>query len=817
MTPSPQLLPAQAAAPSPAPPGARGAGPPRARVARRALAALAALAFLWLAGAAAGLTGAAVAQTFGDYGMVGGAPADAGPRLEDYGRLAETYPSDSALDMTQRGVSAFRARLMALAAQAPQAPGVVWRALVAASPGGNPSYFLGLLVFLVFLLGIGRAVAVLFAVYVARPAFVRMQRPTPQGLAEKLPVLATRVVFTVAGLAITLAVAVLVGAGFYPENNAAAVGTAIAVFAGYGAARIVQIVWRMTLAPYLPEYRVPRLSDRDARRLYRWLYGLALPMIVATAALEWFRLLGAPLEVVRLGRLLVEALAAVVVAAGAWANRAAIAGAILGGRAPRDATWLARIFCLLWGPALLVYLGASLAASGWRAVMGEPLGPPALAVAFAVLVAALCVYAATMFVVERIGRAPAASLRAGRVEIGDGAESERAAGLAARDPRADGGVMGGDDDEGGGPAPPPRAAPAPRGGWMRSFEDLARRVATLLALGAAIWALTWLWGGRDAFADGQPLDVAQDVIDILLIGYVAYHAMRIWIDRRIEAEGGFEVETEPGDEGGASAASRLATLLPLVRNFVLVMIMAATVLFIAMELGVNVAPLLGGAGVIGLAIGFGSQALIRDILSGAFFLIDDAFRKGEYIDVGEVKGTVEQISVRSFQLRHHLGALHTIPFGEIKHLTNFSRDWVMMKLPLRLTYDTDPEKVRKLIKKLGQQLLEHPEEGHKFMQPLKSQGVYMMEDSAMIIRVKYMTRPGDQWTTRKLVYASIRELFEREGVRFAHREVTVRIPGHEAGAPLSREEAHAAGAAARRAVDDAEAAAVTPRLVGDDR
>lgn len=87
----------------------------------------------------------------------------------------------------------------------------------------------------------------------------------------------------------------------------------------------------------------------------------------------------------------------------------------------------------------------------------------------------------------------------------------------------------------------------------------------------------------------------------------------------------------------------------------------------------------------------------------------------------------------------------------------------------------------------------------------------------MIIRVKYMTRPGDQWTTRKLVYASIRELFEREGVRFAHREVTVRIPGHEAGAPLSTDEAHAVGAAARRAVDDADAAVAMPRAVGDDR
>lgn len=338
---------------------------------------------------------------------------------------------------------------------------------------------------------------------------------------------------------------------------------------------------------------------------------------------------------------------------------------------------------------------------------------------------------------------------------------------------------------------------------MRTYEDLARRVVSLFALGTAVYALVLIWGGREIFADGSFFDRSQDVLDALFIGYIAYHAVRIWLDRRIAEEGVDELAPEPGDEGGgASATSRLGTLLPLFRAAILMVIVASVAVIVATELGVNVAPLFAGAGIVGIAIGFGAQTLVRDILSGMFFLLDDAFRKGEYIDVGAVKGTVEKISLRSFQLRHHLGALHTIPFGEITHLTNFSRDWVMMKLPLRLTYDTDVEKVRKLIKKLGQKLLEHPVEGHKFVQPLKSQGVYMMEDSAMIIRVKYMTRPGDQWTTRKLVYQEIRELFEREGIHFAHREVTVRIPDLPKDRELTEDERRAVGAAARRAIEE---------------
>lgn len=113
-----------------------------------------------------------------------------------------------------------------------------------------------------------------------------------------------------------------------------------------------------------------------------------------------------------------------------------------------------------------------------------------------------------------------------------------------------------------------------------------------------------------------------------------------------------------------------------------------------------------------------------------------------------------------------------------------------MKLSLRLTYDTDAEKVRKMIKRLGQELLADDELGPKFLQPVKSQGVIEMEDSAMIMRVKFMTRPGDQWVARRVVFNRIRELFEKNGIRFASREVVVRVEGDRASSSV------AAGAAA---------------------
>src|SRR3546814_554921 len=122
--------------------------------------------------------------------------------------------------------------------------------------------------------------------------------------------------------------------------------------------------------------------------------------------------------------------------------------------------------------------------------------------------------------------------------------------------------------------------------------------------------------------------------------------------------------------------SRIATVLPVIRAFLLVAIVTISVLMALAALGVNIGPLLAGAGVVGLAVGFGAQTLVKDVITGLFYLVEDAFRKGEYIQCSGGKGVVEKISLRSVQLRHHNGPLNTIPFGEMGNITNHSRDWV---------------------------------------------------------------------------------------------------------------------------------------------
>lgn len=162
------------------------------------------------------------------------------------------------------------------------------------------------------------------------------------------------------------------------------------------------------------------------------------------------------------------------------------------------------------------------------------------------------------------------------------------------------------------------------------------------------------------------------------------------------------------------------------------------------------------------------------MVSGGFFLVIDAFRLGEYVDVGGgIKGVVEKIQVRSLRLRHHLGAIHTVPFGEIQHLTNFSRDWVIMKLKFRVPFDTNIDKLRKVIKKVGQELLEHPEVGQDFLMPFKSQGVVETDDYGLVARAKFMSKPGGQFMIRRFAYMAVQKAFAENGIEFARPEIRV--------------------------------------------
>ncbi|SFT84332.1 mechanosensitive ion channel family protein [Sedimentitalea nanhaiensis] len=295
--------------------------------------------------------------------------------------------------------------------------------------------------------------------------------------------------------------------------------------------------------------------------------------------------------------------------------------------------------------------------------------------------------------------------------------------------------------------------------------------------------------------------IGTNLIEFLItlaVGYVVYEIVSLWINRQLAKEqtSAAPLEQESAADGGGAGGSRLATVLPLLRVTAQIAIAVIFSLLAIGALGIDITPLLAGAGILGLAIGFGAQKLVADVVSGIFFLVDDAFRVGEYVEVDGTMGTVEKISIRSMQLRHHLGLVHTLPYGEIPKITNFSRDWVIMKLKFTVPFDVDPEKVRKIFKRIGQDLWADERFKGDFLEPFKSQGVSGIDDVGITIRGKFMARPGTQFMIRKEIYNRVQDAFAENGIEFARREVRVAIPGLEHAEDLTDDEKSAIGAAA---------------------
>ena len=242
--------------------------------------------------------------------------------------------------------------------------------------------------------------------------------------------------------------------------------------------------------------------------------------------------------------------------------------------------------------------------------------------------------------------------------------------------------------------------------------------------------------------------------------------------------------------------ARLRTLLPIIQNILFAVLLGVAVLMVLSTLGIEIGPLIAGAGVAGVAIGFGAQTLVKDVISGIFYLFDDAFRIGEYVESGTFKGTVESFSLRSVKLRHHRGYLFTVPFGLLGAVQNMSRDWVIEKFNITVGYDTDIDKARKLIKKIGLDLAADPEFAPFVIEPLKMQGVQDFGDYGIQIRIKMMTLPGEQFTMKRKAYILIKAAFEQNGITIPVPTVQVKGDDPSAGAAAASQLLRAQAAAA---------------------
>ncbi|TIV84750.1 MAG: mechanosensitive ion channel family protein, partial [Mesorhizobium sp.] len=305
-----------------------------------------------------------------------------------------------------------------------------------------------------------------------------------------------------------------------------------------------------------------------------------------------------------------------------------------------------------------------------------------------------------------------------------------------------------------------------------------RAVRMVLILTAAYF-LARVWGLDMQSMQGSDTTttlILRGLINVIVIALAAdfgWSIIKALIERKLGIEAQHPVISDEEMPVVDPQQARLRTLLPIIQNILLAVIVVMAVLMMLASVGIQIGPLIAGAGVVGVAVGFGAQTLVKDVISGVFYLLDDAFRVGEYISSGSYRGTVESFSLRSVKLRHHRGSLFTIPFGELGAVQNQSRDWVTDKFNITVGYDTDIDFARKLIKRIGLDLAENPEFKNWVIEPIKMQGVQEFGEYGIVLRVKATTIPGGAFGMKRKFYVRVRQAFKEQGIELPFPTVHV--------------------------------------------
>jgi small conductance mechanosensitive channel len=250
----------------------------------------------------------------------------------------------------------------------------------------------------------------------------------------------------------------------------------------------------------------------------------------------------------------------------------------------------------------------------------------------------------------------------------------------------------------------------------------------------------------------------------LLILTAIYELLNASIDRHLNRID--KVSKQP------VATPRMRTLLPMLRNTIFIFFSTIAILVFLSAVGINIGPLLAGAGVVGVAIGFGSQTLIKDFLTGLFIVAENTVAVGDIVSINSLGGVVEAISIRTIRLRDADGSLHILPFSEVSKITNMSKGFAYALVDIGVAYDSDLEKTMDILRDIGAQIQADPVFKRVILEPIEVLGVEKFGDSAITLRARMRTRPGKQWDVKRLLLLRIQQRFLQERIDLPFPTVT---------------------------------------------
>lgn len=315
--------------------------------------------------------------------------------------------------------------------------------------------------------------------------------------------------------------------------------------------------------------------------------------------------------------------------------------------------------------------------------------------------------------------------------------------------------------------------PALEGRLQAFVPRVMQVIRTIVTIGVVI-AIAQAWGLIDflgwlSSAAGQRISgSAVAALIILLLGFASYLAVSSWVEYRLNPE------------FGSIPTSREKTLLSLFRNaFTIALVVLVSMLALA-QIGVNIAPLLAGAGVLGLAIGFGAQKLVQDIITGVFIQLENVMNEGDVVALGSVSGVVEKLTIRSVSIRSLDGTLHLIPFSSVDTVSNLVKDFGYHVAEIRVAYREKIAEVKEAMQEAFD-LLMQSEWGDQIIDKLDMHGVTSLGESAVVVRARIKTVAGGHWGAGRAYNELVKQVFDRRGIEIPYPHVTLYRGDEKAG------------------------------------
>ena len=248
---------------------------------------------------------------------------------------------------------------------------------------------------------------------------------------------------------------------------------------------------------------------------------------------------------------------------------------------------------------------------------------------------------------------------------------------------------------------------------------------------------------------------------VLAIGYVAIRFVRLGLH---QLERVMIVASDKQDQESGTAAKRAATLTGILRTIALSAIWAIIIIESLQLVGLDIAPILAGAGILGLAVGFGAQNLVRDLISGFFIILEDQVRLGDVAVINGTGGAVETITFRTISLRDFSGVVHIFPNGGITTLSNMTKDWSAFVLDMGVAYREDTDRVVEVMRTVGEGLRQDQAFGSLIIERIEIVGVENFADSAVTIRARIKTKPAEQWKIGREYRRRLKKAFDAQGI-----------------------------------------------------